>query len=152
MLDEKAVAPTITQGGSLRLTFPGTAEAVQQVLLGLSSDFLLRSLNPDARDSAQIVLAEVLNNVVEHAYVQHEGQIDLALQVTDGRLVCDIRDSGLAMPGLSLPDGRLASYGAVADLPEGGFGWFLIRSLTQDLRYERASGQNHLTFCMFSEQ
>jgi serine/threonine-protein kinase RsbW len=32
------------------------------------------------------------------------------------------------------------------DLPEGGFGWFLIRELTKDLQYVRHEDQNRLTF------
>ena len=34
------------------------------------------------------------------------------------------------------------------DLPEGGFGWFLIRELTHDLTYRRDGSRNHLSFRM----
>ena len=51
------------------------------------------------------------------------------------------------MPGLTLPEGTLAEIGSeVEDLPEGGFGWFLIRTLTNDLSYLRLQEQNILSF------
>ena len=37
------------------------------------------------------------------------------------------------------------------DLPEGGFGWFLIRTLTLDLEYERDGGFNKLRFVVPAE-
>jgi serine/threonine-protein kinase RsbW len=32
------------------------------------------------------------------------------------------------------------------DLPEGGFGWYLIRTLARDVRYDRNGVTNCLTF------
>ena len=37
---------------------------------------------------------------------------------------------------------------AVEELPEGGFGWDLIRQLTTGLAYARVEGRNELTFRM----
>ena len=54
-------------------------------------------------------------------------------------------DAGAPMPNNTLPnrtDHDLA--GPAADLPEGGFGWFLIRDLAQDVEYRRAGAQNVL--------
>ena len=42
----------------------------------------------------------------------------------------------------------MADQDAPQDLPEGGFGWFLIRSLTRDLTYLREDGYNMLCFCV----
>ena len=43
----------------------------------------LRSLSPDDRGTAEIVLAEVLNNIAEHAYARFPGQIRLSLSQAD---------------------------------------------------------------------
>jgi anti-sigma regulatory factor (Ser/Thr protein kinase) len=32
------------------------------------------------------------------------------------------------------------------DAPEGGFGWYLIRAMASDLKYQRDAEQNLLTF------
>lgn len=109
----------------------------------------LSMLNPADRSTAEIVLAEVLNNVVEHAYASGTGPIRLWLEHAPGRLCCRIEDEGAPMPGGQLPAGRLP---AATELAEGGFGWHLIRTLALDLRYERAGQTNRLHFDLPAEQ
>ena len=54
------------------------------------------------------------------------------------------------MPGGRPPAGRLPDGAdcALVDLPEGGFGWHLIRTLTRDLAYVRSGGCNRLSFLL----
>lgn len=106
----------------------------------------LRCLSDDHRSTAEIVLAEVLNNIVEHAYAAQKGAIEIALDLDEDGLHCTILDSGAAMPDHRLPEGKPHDLGHTDDLPEGGFGWFLIRSLAQDLQYVRMRSQNYLRF------
>lgn len=63
---------------------------------------------------------------------------------------CLLVDQGAPMPGGTLPEGSQAGRTglALADLPEGGFGWHLIRSLTRDLAYTRVAGTNRLSFLL----
>ena len=135
--------PADGTGEQLRLVIPARAAAVRQALQAACETLLLRSLTEDARGTAQIVIAEALNNIVEHAYASGEGEIELSLKRTGGKLSVLITDRGQPMPGDTLPEGALPDP---ANLPEGGFGWFLIRSLSQDLRYCRSGGRNHLFF------
>ena len=61
----------------------------------------------------------------------------------------ELLDQGLPMPGGQPPPGQAAGVDvAVDDLPEGGFGWFLIRKLSQDLRYSRDGDTNRLCFSL----
>ena len=99
-------------------------------------------LTDDQRGTVEIVLAEVLNNVAEHAYAYAAGPVAVTVALIPGGLACDVMDEGAPMPGGQLPEGRLPD----GDLPEGGFGWHLIRSLTQDLSYRRQRGTNRLGF------
>ncbi len=94
----------------------------------------------------EIVLAEALNNVVEHAYQEApDGTISLMLRFDAAELEAELRDDGHPMPDLRLPGGKRATP---EDLPEGGFGWFLIRQMTRRLDYARIDGQNVLRFRM----
>ncbi|WP_432280423.1 ATP-binding protein [Tropicimonas omnivorans] len=98
------------------------------------------------RTSTELVLAEVLNNIVEHARPDFAAPIDVTV-----RTGCDVRcrviDRGTPMPGLAPPPGHRQSVDCpLEELSEGGYGWFLIRSLTRDLSYERRSGRNRLLF------
>lgn len=137
---------------ALRLHFAGTADAVREALADPRLIQALACYSEDLVINAEIVLAEVLNNIVEHAYAQVGGDIQLVLSPLSSGLACRLSDHGAEMPGLQLPKGAFQPLGEIVDLPEGGFGWFLIRSLVQDLRYERVEGENILSFRLVEEQ
>ena len=118
-------------------------------LLGLNQTLAQLGLPIEHLFTLELVLAEVLNNVVEHAYRDSgEGLIELAISVHDGRINCTVVDQGEPMPGGALPPARRHSPKALAlqDLPEGSFGWALIRDLTTGLEYRRNQGINRLSF------
>lgn len=135
-----------------QVIIPADPVAVRAGLRALFDTLLLRSLPEDGRGTAEIVLAEALNNIVEHAYSRHDGEIEITLRLRGPDLVCSIRDNGLPMPNGLLPAGRLVALSSTDDLPEGGFGWFLIRSLSQDLDYQRVEGRNCLSFRLCTNQ
>lgn len=129
-----------------RIVISADPTAVRQGLRALFDTLLLRGLSKAERGTAEIVLAEALNNIVEHAYADAGGKIELALQLLHAELVCQIEDKGRPMPGGGLPAGELRTIGGQEDLPEGGFGWHLIRTLSHDLHYRRINGRNQLSF------
>ena len=98
--------------------------------------------------STEIVLAEVLNNIAEHGYNQSNlGDIIVSVLCTDDMISVETRDHGLPMPGLNPPEAELEDLPvSIDDLPEGGFGWFFIRSLSSHMEYRRAASQN--IFCV----
>jgi len=101
---------------------------------------------PETVATAEILLAEILNNIVEHAFADRPaGAITLELRAMPDGVLVQVCDDGAPMPGLRLPEGRPADIDVPEHLlPEGGFGWHLIRSLATDLHYRRADGRNHL--------
>lgn len=109
----------------------------------------LRPLNLDVEEAGtvELVLAEALNNIVEHAYPSPNppGPISVQCSHQPNGLMVDIVDKGLAMPDGQLPVGQLASLDVeMEDLPEGGFGWFMIQHLAKDVTYLRIGNENHL--------
>lgn len=110
----------------------------------------LRPFKLDEDDFARIrlVIVEVLNNVIEHAYDNgsHAGPISLDCRKSDTCLHLQVRDTGKVMPGGILPEGKAHDLDVdLMDLPEGGFGWFLIRDLAQEIVYARKGSENHLS-------
>jgi serine/threonine-protein kinase RsbW len=105
---------------------------------------------PEELDAIELVLAEVLNNAVEHAYAGREdGAISITARALARGIAFEVLDEGSAMPGGVLPMGLCPERGTTLDdLPEGGFGWFMIRDLTRDLNYRRVGDCNRLTFRM----
>ncbi|AHD02458.1 ATP-binding protein [Leisingera methylohalidivorans] len=111
----------------------------------------LRSLGvPGARvDEVQIALTEAVNNVVEHAYESAPpGNVRIQGELYPEHLWISIQDAGAPYPKGELPEGKPADISVAAEnLPEGGFGWFLIRELASQVQYERSEGSNNLSLC-----
>ena len=99
--------------------------------------------------SVSIILAEAFNNIVEHAYEDGaQGHIHLAIRRRSQSLIFELRDTGRPMPNGRVPAGHppSADVGHFDAMPEGGFGWLLIRELVRDLIYDRRDNQNILIF------
>lgn len=107
-------------------------------------------IEPDQIDTLRLCLAEALNNVVEHAYDGVEGKpiyADVSVRETGYEVV--IIDEGRPMPGGDAPEGRSEfDLDDFENLPEGGFGWMLIRSQMDLVEYERREGFNVLRLQM----
>lgn len=123
---------------------------VRSSLQTLMSDMEGRDYLPEERGTVELVLAEVLNNVAEHAYEESgEGRIELDMKYVPGGITIQLQDFGKPMPDGQTPLGMPANLNVeVEDLPEGGFGWFLIGELAKDMVYERVNDANHLRFRM----
>lgn len=135
--------------GGLHLVFLASPPAIQDSLAQILGAPPFRGLSPDARSTAELVLAEVLNNVVEHAYPVGPGPVAVTMIPMAAGIHCLVVDHGLAMPGGALPEGKLPALGVpLESLPEGGFGWHLIRSLTRDLTYVRTGSSNRVSFLL----
>ena len=131
--------------GTVRFTLPSNHRSIRDGLQGLFALDLLTPLTPESRGAVEIVLAEVLNNVVEHAYADFPGRIEIWITRREDFLFIRIVDDGLPMPGGDLPNGKALR---AHDLPEGGFGWQLIRNLSHELTYQRDGQHNILGFCI----
>ena len=115
---------------------------------------LLRRLEPlelgvDEVGTVELVMAEALNNVVEHAYPEGDaaGPITISCNHAADGLHLMVVDRGRAMPKGQMPDGATVDLDVpFCDTPEGGFGWFLIKDLADEVRYERVEWENRLMF------
>jgi serine/threonine-protein kinase RsbW len=132
---------------AIRLSFMSGPMAVRAALGRFRAELAPLELPQDALGTIEIVLAEILNKIVEHAYPEPAapGPIELGCDACADMLNLQIVDEGIAMPGGGLPQIAAPEPGGALDsLPEGGFGWHLIRSLAQDVRYTRCDRRNIL--------
>lgn len=132
--------------GDVTFKCSATALDVRRMLGEVRARLAAENLPEDDCSNIEIALAEALNNIVEHAYrTGPHGTITLTLVVGPKRLTCELRDKGMAMPGLAPPAGTAPDItGQRATLPEGGFGWSLIHALTARLHYLRDRKENRL--------
>ncbi len=144
---------------------PGTAPAILRLSLGVEPGWVRATLaRVDRRAAAwhltemqrghlQIVLAEILNNIDEHAFAQGTRPllgryVGLTIRNAADGLHLRITDSGAPMPGGCVPGAAHRPDLGGADLPEGGFGWGLILDLAQEIAYRRHGPLNILTLRM----
>lgn len=120
------------------------AEDIRASLARLDRWLARRRIGFGLRQSVQQVLAEILNNIAEHAYGGRlDGPITVQLTVQPRRITCIVRDNGRPMPGGALPAGDPPTINVSPDqLPEGGFGWLIIRRLSDEVTYARDGNRN----------
>lgn len=133
---------------SICLTFPATQNAVPCALASVTSTLQTLCEDEAMIGTAELVLAEATNNIVEHAYVEvDEGTITLSCYKELGQIGFEIIDQGKSYPSQEIPPKKNYDLNTELNtLPEGGFGWGLIRGLTTSLAYRRINGQNVLRF------
>lgn len=98
---------------------------------------------PHLCEAVELVVAEALNNVVEHAYAGGPGDIVLRMRPAGLGVTCLVYDAGAPMPD-GPPDTATPEVEPDGEFPEGGFGWPLIRMLCERVRYRRHRGGNAL--------
>lgn len=137
----------------ISLVFAARECAVRNALQSVRSTLRALSIGDIAIGTVEIVLAEAANNIVEHAYADTGlGTISLNCQRLEGLLLFELVDQGKPLPKGVLPEKQHHDLSAeLNDLPEGGFGWGLIRDMTTSLVYRRDQGRNVLRFSLPSE-
>ena len=129
------------------ISFLATELEARQAILSTSGRLRAGGIPRHRADEIEIALAEAINNVVEHAYAGREpGMVRILCNLQWEHLTVRICDDGTPLPQNRLPQGLAAELsGAKADLPEGGFGWFLIRELTSEISYDHHGEENRLS-------
>mgnify|MGYP001343489150 CR=1 FL=1 len=117
-----------------------TRAALQALMLALDQ----AGVGDEDSSNAELILAEALNNVVEHAYADGAGPVELTVSLQRNGMACTISDRGRPMPSGVVPSPGLPVIDPPDDLPEGGFGWHIIRCLTSELAYQRDRDRNSL--------
>lgn len=115
---------------------------VRELSLALDDHLATTGISADELHACSIATTEALNNIVEHGFAQNaHGKIRVEIACDDDLVRATLTDTGRAMPGFQLPEGAAPDP---TDLPEGGFGWFMIKTLTSDQIYERKYNKNIL--------
>lgn len=124
-------------------------QSVRETLARVTAFLDLSGVPASLAQTAQIVLAEVLNNIEEHAYADRPGgTVQLDIVPSAAGLRCVVTDQGRALKTSPMPGERLPEVDEddMNAWPEGGFGWSIVRQLVRDLDYTRCGPENRLTF------
>ncbi|GAA6209257.1 hypothetical protein NBRC116601_25500 [Cognatishimia sp. WU-CL00825] len=121
---------------------------VRKALCVFRSELHATGINKLTVSSMEIVLAEILNNIVEHG-IGHRPDGWFCIECRTGKSVLQfhIRDNGTAMPNGTLPLGLPPNINRpLHKMPEGGWGWSLVHALAENLTYLRKDHINHVTY------
>ncbi|MCP5088919.1 MAG: ATP-binding protein [Rhodobacteraceae bacterium] len=154
-MTEKLAAPDVkANGGDETLVLNRIIKSCQSTVGDLVSELdgklRTRGFASDQVGDSCVILAEALNNVIEHGYqLEKDGDIAINLSATKECLQILIRDRG---PSYRVPEAKTFTEPATDDLeqlPEGGFGWGLIHTLSDKVELRRKNDSNYLKINKF---
>ena len=128
-----------------RLTLRARMDALEEFCAFVRRGAVATDLSLAEINKLDLVLEELFVNIARYAYEPEDGNVEIAYAVEGrGRLLVEISDYGRAFDPLASnpPD---FSRG-LADRPLGGMGIFLIKAMTESMRYERAGNRNTISF------
>ncbi|SHH43263.1 ATP-binding protein [Cognatishimia maritima] len=141
-----ARAGTVPRSGEISFRSPSgaTLKDMRHAVMAIIAELQSSGFRDDEISDAEIVLGELLSNIVKHAHLgRANGWFFIQVRYSDDALLVECHDNGSAMPQRRVPDGRFPNTARPTNmLPEGGWGWCLIRALSNDICYERSANEN----------
>lgn len=91
----------------------------------------------------RLSIEEVIENIVQYAYDNGSGFLEVGTQVEDGVLFIHFIDAGTPFNPLDKPDPDISL--SAEDRPIGGLGIFISKQMMDKIEYEYKDGCNVLT-------
>jgi len=123
----------------------GEMANVMTALAEFSSDV---GLEMEAAQAAELVLDELLNNIITHAYLdadQHTIIVELCVSKNVLKIV--ISDDGIPFNPFKQKDPDLES--SLSEREGGGMGVFLVKNFMDEYSYQRLEQRNIVTLVKF---
>ena len=120
-------------------------DQVQEVGKLISGYLTKEKLESHICNAVEISLAEALNNVIKHAYLNksHHG-IDINIRKNNKYLEVEVIDNGLPRTELGTPTLEF-DPDDIDNLPESGMGLYIIHQLMDEVNYITLNGKNYFT-------
>jgi len=106
----------------------------------------LTSLDPVAVDDVQLCVAEGINNVIKHSYANEAGhEVIVTVSLRKDLMMIEISNCGSAMDPrlLKIVTAPSTDNLPIEQLPEGGWGLYIIKSKMDEVTYQD-DGQTHI--------
>lgn len=128
----------------LHLKLESQLTALQELEAAVEEFGLEQDWPPDLLFRVQLVLEELATNVINHGYGEGGHEFEVAIDSSNDSLTIELTDS--ARPFNPLAEAPEAAVNAaLEDRPIGGLGVHLVRTMMDEMRYERDGGKNRLT-------
>lgn len=101
------------------------------------------SLPAETAMNINLALEEAIANIIMYAYPpQEQNDIILKVTATESQLIFLLTDNGLSFDPTQVDEVDISL--SIEERPIGGLGIFLIRSIMNEVSYQRLDGENHL--------
>lgn len=109
-----------------------------------AEEMIAHGTETSLRQRLFVVLEELFNNVALHAYetLPDAGPVRMRLLADEDAVHLRIEDRGVPFNLLEYEDER--NFENILDMPEGGEGIFMVKSLSREVRYEWINGWNRV--------
>ncbi len=132
---------------TLALKVETRLEELQRIAAAVDDLAERESWPPGMAVRVNLVIEEFGINVMNYGYDEGVHTFDINLSYDDDLLTIEIIDGGKPFNPLEdAPEPDTES--SIEDRPIGGLGLFLVRTMTEDLRYRREDSKNHSTMVM----
>ena len=124
-------------GSTQHLTVPGRFEYLAQIAEFVTRAAREAGLDDDDVFHVEMAVDEACSNVIEHAYAQVAGDIDLTCAVpVQGRLDITIHDHGAPFDPATVPEPNVSEGANLDMMQEGGLGLYFMRKLMDEVRFD----------------
>ena len=128
-----------------KITLPAKLGHLEAMLNFITDRARLQGFDDKRINHIQLSAEEVLVNIINYAYPDTEGEIEIAVTpLAQGGLEVTITDSGRAFDPLVMPDPDIKA--PLEQRKIGGLGIYLLRRLMDQVTYKRQDNRNILTF------
>lgn len=140
-------------GQARRLTVPGRFEYLAQIAEFVTQTAREAGLTDDDVFHVEMAVDEACSNVIEHAYADKSGEIELSCAVPEyGRLEIVIHDHGDPFDPESVPEPRVGDSAGLDSMQEGGLGLYFMRKLMDEVRFSFAPGHGNTLYMVKRKQ
>lgn len=130
---------------SRQLTVPARFERLAQIAEFVTQAARESGLSEDDVFHVEMAVDEACSNVIEHAYAERAGDIDLECRCPEqGQFEIVIRDSGEPFDPDAVPLPQVSADMDLDELSEGGLGLYFMRKLMDEVRFESVPGQGNV--------
>jgi len=130
------------------ITVPAKVESLAELVKSATGSALQWGLAGEGLFAAELVTEEAVVNVCKYAYSDGEGKVRLRCMGEGDRFVIEVTDWGGPFDATAVPDPDLA----LEERPVGGLGIYLIKKMTDEMRYTREDGRNVLRLFISKER
>lgn len=125
--------------------FDATLDKLPEMMAFISTTLARRPLSAEQLYRIELVCEEALVNIILHGYGQKTGTIEIAVEEKDDKIEVMLKDRGVFFNPADAPIDTSSLNKPLEEREVGGLGIFLMRRLTNEMRYERVGDENKLT-------